>query len=509
VGPCDVPLPPPPGATSACQAGTFACSGGVLVCQGSIKASSQSDTCGVDVNCDGSLTGQPDLSNDVHNCGGCGQDCYANAVHGIFACVSGACQFQGCEANYYDLNNDSKCEYACLYQQAQETCNGVDDDCDGQVDEAVLVPSPTQVCGVFPSATSPECTSQVTVTCQAGAWKCGFPAGVCSPFCATAAEVCDNLDNDCDGFKNENVPTWNTPCASDDAAPVPGHGACRTTGIYVCNGPNSATCSAVPANCATLPGGCAELCDGADNDCDGLTDEAFINKGTKVAYYVQPAVTKLGAQNTWMFTYEASRPSATGVSPGSGNGYWNMPPPGVPYDKTPACSVPGKIPWFNVTPAEAEQTCAAMGGAVCTTAQWQSFARLPSPDSCLWGYAPLGSACQTSAVPGVKFCNIAPSFDFDPSTPGDQDGLLPVASPILQSCSADWTGQASNKIFDITGNLREITKSAVNTYKLMGGSFSTQAEAGAASDLDAYVVDQAFQFFDIGFRCCFTSNPSL
>ena len=26
-------------------------------------------------------------------------------------------------------------------------------------------------------------------------------------------------------------------------------------------------------------------------------------------------------------------------------------------DKTPACSVPNKIPWFNVTPAEVEQTC--------------------------------------------------------------------------------------------------------------------------------------------------------
>ncbi|MCK6590169.1 MAG: hypothetical protein L6Q76_21575, partial [Polyangiaceae bacterium] len=509
VGPCNVPPPPPPGATSPCQAGTLACTGGVIVCQGSVQASSPNDTCGVDANCDGLLTGQPDFANDIHNCGGCGQDCNASAVHAIFACESGTCEFQGCDPGYYDLNNDSQCEYACIYIGAQEACNGIDDNCNGQVDESVIAPSPTQVCGVNPSATDAECTSQVTVTCQGGAWTCAFPPGVCSPSCFSAAEICDNLDNDCDGVKNENVPNWNNACASDDLNPVPGHGACRTTGTYVCNGPNNTICNAVAADCNTLPGGCTELCDGLDNDCDGLTDETFNNKGLKVAYYVKPAVTKLGIQNNWMFVYEASRPSATAIDPGIGNGYFTAAPAGTPYDKTPACSVPGKIPWFNVTPAEAEQICTAMGGAVCTTAAWQSFARLPAPDGCLWGYAPLGGACQTSFDPGVKFCNIGPSFDFDPFASGDQDGLLPAASPSLASCWADWSGQTNDKIFDMTGNLREITKSAVNEYKLMGGGFSTQSEAGAASDLDAYIVDQTFQFEDTGFRCCFTSDPSL
>ena len=69
-------------------------------------------------------------------------------------------------------------------------------------------------------------------------------------------------------------------------------------------------------------------------------------------------------------------------------------------------------------------------------------------------------------------------------TAGDQDGLLVTASGSLQNCYADWSGllgntTTNNKIFDITGNLREITKSATaGSYNLMGGA-DDSAEAGS------------------------------
>ena len=510
VGACNVPIPPPAGATSPCMAGTKACTAGVVQCIGSVGPTGPNDTCGVDANCDGQLTSQPNLQTDVSNCGTCGNNCYANAVHSIWACVGGACQFQGCQQGYYDLNGDNQCEYACTFISATEACNGVDDNCNGQVDENAPKPSPVSICGVSPSAVTAECTTGVQVNCTAGSWTCTFPAGVCPGGCSSNDEICDTLDNDCDGIVNENVANWGKPCASDDGLPPPGHGACKTTGTFACNGPNATTCSAVKANCASLPGGCTEQCDGVDNDCDGLVDEVYTAKGSDAANFVKPVVTKLAAA-LWISTYEASRPSATNVAPGNGNGYWTSAPAGVTIDKTPACSVASKIPWFNVTPLEAEQTCTAMGGAVCSTAQWQTACQATLP--CTWGYNPRTAAACNAAYTGTKFCNLGPSFDFS-ATAGDQDGLLPTASGSLQQCWADWSNlqgntAATNKIFDITGNLREVVKQANNDYRLMGGAFNTGSDLGATCGFTFYSVTQDFKFFDTGFRCCFTADPTL
>ncbi len=71
--------------------------------------------------------------------------------------------------------------------------------------------------------------------------------GACSP----VPEVCDNLDNDCDGT-TDNFPT---AC---------GVGQCARTG----------TCTAGSNSCT--PGAPAtEICDGLDNNCDGVTDEGW------------------------------------------------------------------------------------------------------------------------------------------------------------------------------------------------------------------------------------------
>ena len=518
LGACNVPLAPPAGATSPCKAGTATCVGGVQTCQGSVGPSSSVDACGMDSNCDGALTGQPNFQNDVANCGSCGNNCYANAVHAIWSCTTGMCAFQGCENGYYDLDGNKTCEYSCQYKQAQEICNGEDDDCDGQIDEGVVAPTPVQVCGVSVTAVRPECTSQVTVACSQGAWKCTFPANVCNGaapnYCSGATEVCDNLDNDCDGILNENVPNFGKACASDDAAPVPGHGACRKPGTFVCSGANATTCNAVKADCATLPGGCTELCDGVDNDCDGLVDETYAAKGTNAANYVKPAVTRI-ASSLWVYSYEASRPNAVTdvanniITPGNGNGYHTTAPAGTTLDKTLACSLPNKLPWFNVTPAEVEQTCSAMGGFICSTPDWTTACQTNL--TCTYGYNPRGAACKATYT-ASKFCNLGPEFDFNTTIPGDQDGLLFTGSTSLQNCWADWlnlegNSTTTNKIFDITGNLREITKSAANTYPLMGGAFNTGDPGGATCSFQFYTVDQNFKLFDLGFRCCFSQNP--
>jgi hypothetical protein len=519
--PCDVPPTPPSGITTPCKAGTRVCQGGSVICQGSVKpVAGAQDQCGDDTNCDG-VHPADNLTTDVHHCGNCATDCLVGAVHANWACVAGACTFQGCQTGYWDnggpgdaVAGDKKCGYACTFISAQELCNGQDDNCNGLVDDAVLLPTAVQACGVSPSASSPECTTGVTVGCTGGAVKCTFSTpGVCSAAggCSVTAEICDAYDNNCNGLLNENTTNYGKPCASDDAAPGT-HGACRTTGTFVCSGPNATTCSAVKADCNSLPGGCTELCDGVDNDCDGVVDETFNAKGTNAANFVKPTATKISATR-WMYSYEASRPLATTTTPGTGNGYFTSAPAGTTLDKTRSCSVAGKIPWFNVTGTESDQVCTAMGGFTCAPADWQTACQATVP--CTWGYNPrTGGACTTSYVAGTKYCNLGPSYDFNGTLGGDQDGLLPTASGLLGNCGADWSAlqgntAATNRIFDITGNLREITRISATQYNLLGGAFNTSSEAGATCTFTFYVVDQNFKFFDTGFRCCFSADPTL
>lgn len=465
--------------------------------------------------CCGSITaevcGPSELPNDVRNCGTCGNDCTALNPRAVVACENSQCVFKRCQVGNYDLDQNGTCEYSCTPTSAQEICDNVDDDCDGQIDEGVSPPSPAAVCGVSPSAIAAECTSSVGLACVNGAWQCTFPAGVCSTGnCATATEICDTLDNNCNGQLNENVPNYGQGCASDDGLPFPGHGLCRTTGVFVCNGPVATICSAIPASCASLPGGCAEICDGTDNDCDGLIDEPFSNKGSNAGFFQKPAVTRLSSA-LWMYSYEASRPTSTVTAQGSGNGYVSSAPIGATLDRTRACSEPGQLPWSNLTGQEAEQVCTAMGGHLCTQSEYQTACQATA--SCTLGYNPRGVACTTAAT-GTKFCNLGPNLDSSVGAPGDQDGLLTGNDPLLQNCWADWSSlqgntSATNKIFDITGNLREIVKVAANQYVLAGGSNLTRSPAGATCTFNGAVVDQNYRLQDSGFRCCFSSDPTL
>ncbi len=76
----------------------------------------------------------------------------------------------------------------------------------------------------------------------------------------TGEEVCDGVDNDCDGVR-DNLPGLGSAC-------IVGDGACRREGVFLCDLERSAAvCSVEPAPPSL------ELCNGLDDDCDGDTDE--------------------------------------------------------------------------------------------------------------------------------------------------------------------------------------------------------------------------------------------
>ena len=496
---CDVPPTPPAGIASACAKGQLACANGAPVCVGAVHALVGIDACNQDSNCDGIYGGPSaaELASSVHDCGTCGHDCTALGGHGVWTCQSGTCQRAGCAPGYYDCDaNAADCERACTFASSVEQCNGRDDNCDCNIDEpqdathpsGVVPASPVQVCGVGIAATAASCTD-AAVTCTGGAWHCAFGASVCAmgdpTTCAddtgAAADPCDGLDNDCNGSVDENYkhPVRSTgalgdPCASDDAKPG-SQGACRATGVYVCGSSSTTACNAVPTTCGAT---CDELCDGLDNDCDGSVDEPKSSPGTDAAHYVKPAVVAIRTTPPlFIHAYEASRPGATDASPGSGNGYFTAAPAGVTLDATPACSVADRVPWFDVTGAEAKQVCAAAGGRVCRTSEWTRACAVDNAtggtpatnNACSWGYGPLAQ-CKTSHFATSPYCNVG-TFDVDTATSGVQNGLLPTAWPgnktnppypasIASTCYADWgtyDGNAAGKVYDLTGNLREAT----------------------------------------------------
>jgi hypothetical protein len=83
-----------------------------------------------------------------------------------------------------------------------ETCNNVDDDCDGVIDNGV-----TQGCYTGPSGTSGVGVCRAgSQACSAGAW------GACTGQVVPGAETCNNLDDNCNGLVDEGTTRCNGSC---------------------------------------------------------------------------------------------------------------------------------------------------------------------------------------------------------------------------------------------------------------------------------------------------------
>jgi hypothetical protein len=144
-----------------------------------------------------------------------------------------------------------------------EVCDGEDNDCDGEIDNAAVDAE------TFYRDADSDGFGDMTDTVEGCATPDGYVkmSGDCNDDDAAirpgADELCDNIDNNCDGNIDETFTDLATACTA-------GLGVCESSGEVVCNSAGDGTeCDAVPGEPTEMP---ESTCDGVDADCDGVVD---------------------------------------------------------------------------------------------------------------------------------------------------------------------------------------------------------------------------------------------
>lgn len=167
---------------------------------------------------------------------------------------------------YVPVGGDCDDADISIHPGAEETCDQVDEDCDGAVDEGL----PT---GYWYVDADEDGYGGLTQTLACGALPGYSPvSGDCNDAAVTqhpgAPEICDETDNDCDGEADEALSvTW---FRDQD-----GDGFGSSVSLQRCSAPAGFVARAGDCDdtvSARHPGQ-AETCDALDNDCDGRVDE--------------------------------------------------------------------------------------------------------------------------------------------------------------------------------------------------------------------------------------------
>jgi len=273
-----------PCGTGECAQGLVVCAADTtsLTCSTDVKAE-QLDPCnGRDDNCDGmvdddfvspaSPTFRP-LSDAAY----AGDDGKAKGA----SCGAGECTTDGVNGVVVCSEDGARLVCTTDGRGSFEACDGLDNDCNGIVDDPFLAATGTPL----QDAKAPADNGKVKGdSCGAGRCTGGHvvcaankTSLVCDSESQAALESCDGIDNDCDGAIDAQF--------EYDAIAV--GGACD--GIGGC-GAGTVVCavgSTTIATCSTNPNGTAsqastEACDQIDSDCDGTTDEGFTYLGTLI-----------------------------------------------------------------------------------------------------------------------------------------------------------------------------------------------------------------------------------
>ena len=243
---------------NGCEYACFITNEGVEICDG------------LDNDCNGVIDDGDHLDDDPENCGACGQVCAFFNASAI--CVQGTCQLNTCNSFFYDINQNfvDGCEYFCIPSNGGvEICDGLDNDCNGVIDDVSDQPHDPYHCGAcglvcYFAHRAGICDENFV--CQPGDcfenwWDLdGNAENGCEYFCIPSnggVESCDGLDNDCDG-------------AIDNGNPG-GGASCGTSNVGICQ-LGITRCIAGQVQCVGAVNPQTETCNNLDDDCDGTID---------------------------------------------------------------------------------------------------------------------------------------------------------------------------------------------------------------------------------------------
>ncbi len=173
----------------------------------------------------------------------------------------------------YPDEEDCDAESAGVHPDAEERCNGLDDDCDGETDEIGAVDG---LWGVLDPDGDGVGSGDPVQFC-AGAEGVSFNGGDCDEsdpaISPLAEERCDGLDNDCDGEADEAGAVDGEPWPTDSDGDGYGHPINTSLACGPGDGVAESADDCDDADPLRNPGR-AEVClNEQDDDCDGVVDE--------------------------------------------------------------------------------------------------------------------------------------------------------------------------------------------------------------------------------------------
>ncbi len=219
---------------------------------------------GIDDNCDGG----------TDEAGAAGETAwYADADSDDFG---GALIAESCDAPDGSIAQGGDCDDTNRFvnPSGTESCNGIDDDCDGTTDEAGAAGetwwyADTDGDGYGGTTSAQACDAPDGYVGQHG--DCDEANGAVSP---AAIEACNGVDDDCDGHTDEAGATGETTWYPD--ADSDGYGG-ATGSTISCDAPAGHVARAGDCDEAlgTVNPDATEICDGVDNDCTAVVDDTI------------------------------------------------------------------------------------------------------------------------------------------------------------------------------------------------------------------------------------------